>query len=109
MDEYTKQFGERVKARRKAMGLTQLGLALRMGFKSKQAISHIEAGDRNLKQSQVAALAAALNVTPAYLMGWEPDPSENTARRLMEYYLRLSEIDKAKLLGYAEGLLQKEE
>ena len=71
MDEYTKQFGERVKARRKAMGLTQTDLALRMGFKSKQAISHIEAGDRNLKQSQVAALAAALGVTPAYLMGWE--------------------------------------
>lgn len=105
MDEYTKQFGERVKARRKAMGLTQLDLALRMGFKSKQAISHIEAGDRNLKQSQVAALAAALNVTPAYLMGWEETEREKMISEIHDLLGQLTEDQGKAVLSFLQAMI----
>lgn len=36
--KYMKEFGERVKARREELGMTQLDLALKIGYKSKQAI-----------------------------------------------------------------------
>lgn len=105
MDEYTKQFGERVKERRKAMGLTQTDLALRMGFKSKQAISHIEAGDRNLKQSQVAALAAALGVTPAYLMGWEDSEREKMIREIHDLLDQLSDDQEQAVLTFLQAMI----
>lgn len=105
MDEYTKQFGKRVKARRKAMGLTQTDLALRMGFKSKQAISHIEAGDRNLKQSQVAALAAALGVTPAYLMGWEDTEREKMIREIHDLLDQLSDEQEQAVLTFLQAMI----
>lgn len=101
--------GERIAELRNRRGLGLTDLAERVGS-TKQNIYKYETGTvTNIPSDMIEKLADALNTSPAYLMGWEPDPSENTARRLMEYYLRLSEIDKAKLLGYAEGLLQKEE
>lgn len=110
MDEYTRAFGERVRQRRKELGMTQLDLGLKMGFKSKQSVCHIEAGDRNLKQSQVVALANALGVTPAYLMGWktsEEEKKEIEKNRLIDIFENLSDVARAKLLGYAEGLAEK--
>lgn len=105
MDEYTKQFGERVKERRKAMGLTQLELALRMGFKSKQAIHHIEAGDRNLKQSQVTALAEALGVTPAFLMGWEDSEREKMIGEIHDLLDQLSDEQEAAVLTFLRSMI----
>ena len=105
MDAYTKEFGQRVKERRKALGLTQLDLALRMGFKSKQAICHIEAGDRNLKQSQVAALAEALNVTPAFLMGWEDSDREKMITEINDLLNQLSDDQQTAVLSFLRSMI----
>ncbi len=66
-------FGERVKARREEIGLTQAELAGKLGYKSRASINKIEQSKRNMKQSQIATLAKALDTTPGYLMGWKEE------------------------------------
>lgn len=60
--------GERIKQARKAAGMTQTELADKIGVKF-AAIHKYENGlIVNLKRETIAALAAALNVSPAWLM-----------------------------------------
>jgi transcriptional regulator with XRE-family HTH domain len=56
-------FGERLRAIRRAAGLTQVELAARSGV-SQPSISQYEAGDTEPAWSTVAALCRALGVTP---------------------------------------------
>lgn len=74
--------GKRIRAAREAAGLTQEELARKVGYTSKSTINKIELGINDLRQPKVKAFAAALGVTPAYLMGWEDEPrqSQNTDR-----------------------------
>ncbi|MEB3428888.1 transcriptional repressor LexA [Citroniella saccharovorans] len=68
---------ERIKERRKELAMTQEELARKTGYKTKGAISRIEKGERDLSQSQISAFAKALDVSPAYLMGWNDSPSDD--------------------------------
>lgn len=63
--------GERVKLRRKELGMSQEELAKRIGYKSKTSVNKIELGKQNPPVSVIPALAAALHTTPAKLMGWD--------------------------------------
>lgn len=72
-------FGERVKARREELNMTQEELALRIGYKSRASINKIEMDKRNMKQSQIATLAEALHTTPGYLMGWKDKMPNNVS------------------------------
>ena len=65
--------GERIKLRRRELGLTQTELAERMGLTSKTTICKAETKDFNPTTDRVKEFAKALGVTPAYLMGWEND------------------------------------
>lgn len=67
--KYMKEFGERVKARREELGMTQLDLALKIGYKSKQAICKIETGDRGISVEKVNLLADALRIPLDVLVG----------------------------------------
>lgn len=62
--------GERVKLLRLKKGMTQEELAVKLGYKSKSSVAHIENG-RDIPRSMVVTLAQILDTTPAYLMGWE--------------------------------------
>ena len=90
--EYWKNFGERVKARREEIGMTQLDLALQIGYQSKQAVSKIENGSRGMDVDRVALLADALDTTVDYLMGMEKQDLirelEEELANLPEEYLR---------------------
>lgn len=66
---------DRIKSRRTELGLTVEELAHKMGYKDKSSISKIENGKADIPQSKIAAFADALETTPAYLMGWEEQPS----------------------------------
>lgn len=71
------KIGTKIKARRKELGITQLELAQRLGYKDKSTIAKIENGTNDITQTRVVEFAKALDVTPAYLMGWtdpEPEP-----------------------------------
>lgn len=63
-------FGETLKRIRNECGLLQADLAERMGV-SQQAISQWEREKEWPKLQTIERLAAALHVSPEYLVGWE--------------------------------------
>lgn len=67
------KLGDKVKKRREELGLSQEELAFKMGYKSRTSINKIEKG-RAISQKIIYRLSEVLEVTPAYLMGWEEDP-----------------------------------
>lgn len=67
---------ERIKDLREKKGMTQEDLAIKVGYKTRSAINKIEAGIRDINQTQIVAFAKALGTTPGYLMGWEDDETD---------------------------------
>ena len=66
--------GERIKARREALGLSVGELATRLN-KNRATIYRYENGDiEDMPITVLEPLAKALNSTPAYIMGWEEEP-----------------------------------
>ena len=68
------EIGDRIRERRKALGLTQTELAQRLGLTSKAAISTVENNKEDMTTERIRKYAAALNTTPQYLMGWIDRP-----------------------------------
>lgn len=65
--------GERIKARRKELGLEVEEIAVKLG-KSRATVYRYESDDvENMPLAALVPLAEVLQVTPAYLMGWEGD------------------------------------
>ena len=60
---------ENIRARRVALNMTQQELAKKLGYKSTSTIAKIESGENDIPQAKIAAFAAALDTTPADLMG----------------------------------------
>lgn len=71
------ELAERVRRRREELGLSQEELARRMGYQSRTSINKIEMG-RPVSQKIIVRLAAALDTTPVYLMGYV---EENVAKK----------------------------
>lgn len=67
--------GDRVRAARKKLGLSQEDLAARLQVSGviieRNSISRIESGDRFVADYELLALSNILKVTPAYLLGLE--------------------------------------
>ena len=68
VDIHFASFGEKLRALRKEMGLTQDELAKMLGT-SKQILSRYELGQRSPKIEQVSKYAEKLNVSVDYLLG----------------------------------------
>lgn len=66
--------GERIRARRLDLGLTQQELAEKTGYSDKTAINKIELNLRSLPQSKIKIMAFALETTPDYLLDWDDVP-----------------------------------
>lgn len=64
---------DRIKAKRIEKDLSQTDLALRAGYNNKTAISKLEHAGDDISMKQIRRVATALDVSPAYLMGWEDD------------------------------------
>ena len=74
---------ENIRARRVALNMTQQELAKKLGYKSTSTIAKIESGENDIPQAKIAAFAAALDTTPAELMGLQiitigPDEPDDT-------------------------------
>lgn len=77
--------GERIKERRKQLGLTVDELALRLG-KNRATIYRYESNDiEKLPTTVLEPLAKALDTTPSHLMGWE-DKNSDPLSDLMQKY-----------------------
>lgn len=80
---------ENIKKVRTEKGLSQLELALLVGYKDASSIAKIEAGQNDLPQSKIMDIANALGVPPGDLMGWNE-----------EHDIALSWDEKALLTNY---------
>lgn len=65
--------GQRIRARREALGMSQEELARLIGYKSRSSINKIELDQYNLRQSKIKVISEALKTTPSYIMGWDTD------------------------------------
>lgn len=72
-----KTMGERIRAKRESLNMSQEELANRLGYKSRSSINKIEIDGRSLPPGKIKDIANALNTTPSYIMGWEEDEKKN--------------------------------
>lgn len=98
-------FGKRVKETRLQRKMSQLQLATLSGYTDRSSIAKIETGNMDISRSKISAIANALNVAPAYLMGWTDNPqpvrNEITTERLSALGFdidKLSKLDENDLL-----------
>lgn len=96
------EISERIKNKRLELGITQEELALKVGYKEKSAIAHIEKGKMDLPQSKIIALADALHTTPSYLIdGYD-------SNNMFEQFIQMDKFDQMallnKMIGYCEAM-----
>jgi transcriptional regulator with XRE-family HTH domain len=112
--------GDRIKARRKELKLSQRELAARLGYNDHTTLTRIEAGKVELSQSRIVQFADALGVTPGYIMGWEQEPEATGALaaevlkdpallQLVKNYKELSEADRATVSALVSSLAIKKD
>ena len=110
--------GERIKARRKELNMTQRELAAQMGYNDHTTITRIEAGKVDPPQSRVAQFAKVLRTTPSHLLddGMEPEELGGLAAQvlanpdlfnLVQGYLNLSESDQYTVRLMVSSLAEK--
>lgn len=91
------EINEIIKQRRKELGLTLKQVAEKLGV-SESLISRYESKDvKNMGIDKIAPLAKILKCSPAYLMGWEEEPTKPIDPIIEEYQLdeyELTEYNK---------------
>lgn len=107
--------GQRIKARRLELGLSQDELARRMGLSSRSAVCQAErARGEQMTSKTLLMYARALNCRPSYLMGLtdeiEPEADlvlTDEERQIINEYRKAPEHDRQmirRILAYYEGL-----
>lgn len=107
--------GERIKARRLDLGLSQEDLARRMGLKNRATVCHAERDTgEQMTSKTLENYARALHCSPVYLMGMTDDPEPLTEfyltdeeQTLIVNYRKAPERDRQmirRMLAYYEGL-----
>lgn len=93
-----------LKNRRIELGLTLEDVALKVNV-SPATISRWETGDiANMRRDRIVALAKALEISPAVIMGWEL-PNERGPQALIDAYNKLNPTAQQKLRDYIDDLL----
>lgn len=109
--------GERIKARRLELGMTQSELAKKLGYTDRASVSRVEAGQINLPQSRIVQFAEALRVSPSYIMGWENEDKKNPVtedgmsenrRKAMRIVAKVSEDKVEFFLKLMEAVLDSD-
>lgn len=73
LNDTTRVFGERVRARRLELGLSQEGAAVRCGIHWTQ-LGKVERGQRSLRLETIVKIAAGLEIEPGELVNGLPAP-----------------------------------
>lgn len=93
--------GERIKNRREELGLTQLDLAKRLGYKDRSTIAYIEKDGGRLSIPKLQEFARVLGVTPEYLMGLDDEEKES---HIEMFKTNLSLFGKPEILTLYESM-----
>ncbi len=101
------EIGERIKKRREDLGLTQEDLAIMLGYKNRSTVNKWEKDGSKLRQSKIAEIAEALNTTPAYLMGWDDDPTDYDSsiyipKEYQDERITPEQLYKSREIGFEE-------
>ena len=104
--------GERIKSRRKEIGLSAEEVAIELGV-SPATVYRYESNDiMNMRIDKLEPIAKALRTTPAYLMGWEDDKKENPpaeSQRILESVNSSENIDLLLHIIKNEASLSREQ
>ena len=92
--------GERIKQARIKKGYSQAELAELLGYKSRSSINKIEKEGRDIPRSSIVKFAKALDVTPAYLMGWEEPIESNVGTVLPNENIRMIPVYESVSAGF---------
>ena len=97
--------GEKIKKRRTELGLTADELGAKIN-KDRATIYRYESSEiENMPVPIIAPLAQALNISPAYLMGWTDEENLIIEKHpLMKIYDSLNKAGQENLMGYATDL-----
>ena len=98
------KIGNRIKEKREKMGISQTELANMVKI-SKQTLYKYENGIiTNIPSDKIEAIASKLNVSASYLMGWNIEEIESTAKkdlalskmseRMTEYALKMASLSE---------------
>lgn len=107
--------GERIKYRRIELGMSQEELACKLGYKSRSSINKIEHDASGLPQTKIKAIAAALDTTPGYIMGWEEEKKEKpieddglseNVRELVEFVKSVPEEKAVMIQKVIQSILE---
>lgn len=107
------KFGERVRARRIELGLSQEELAKSLGYTSRSTINKIENGTNDVVQTKVVDFARALDTTIPYLMAWDENsdiykdqlvPDLNDMEKIVIRAMRKSDRLTKQMILHALGL-----
>lgn len=95
---------------RKESGRTQRNLSVLLGF-SQELISKYERGLSNPSIQSLKKIASFFNCSVDYLIDFTDNPSPycsttSEQSKFLSKYNMLSDIDKSKVEGYIDGLLQ---
>ena len=107
--------GERIKARRKELGITADIVAEQIGV-SRSTMFRYEKGEiEKIPINNLVPIARALHTTVGYLMGWSdeknsiPVAEDGADAEAMHYFDRLSEDKKVEALNYLRYLASNED
>ena len=104
--------GERIKSKRKEIGLSAEEVAKELGV-SPATVYRYESNDiMNMRIDKLEPIAKALRTTPAYLMGWEDDKKENPpaeSQRILESVNSSENIDLLLHIIKNEASLSREQ
>lgn len=90
--------------RRSELKLTLEDIATRVGV-SRATVLRWETGEiKNLGRNRIASLAAVLQVSPEYLLGWSEDPATKMGEDLAQAVADLTAEETASLLNYIDFL-----
>ncbi len=102
--------GDRVKAARQKKGYTQEELAQKLGYKSRSSVNKIEK-ERDIPRSMIVKIAEILDVTPAYLMGWDerkPVKEKSNVRKMPTEFIRLVPVFESVSAGFGLGAVNSD-
>lgn len=107
--------GNKIKSRRIELGMTQMDLAKKMGYKSKSTINKIELGINDINQSKMVKMAHVLEVPVEYFIDdnvVENSTASVSVKHLSKYAELLSKLSpksQASAIQYIEFLKSQED
>lgn len=100
-------FSKRMKQSREKQGMTLAELGRKIG-KTEATVQRYESGNiKNLKNDTIESIATALNVNPAYLMGWVEENDDEVQHRAAHLEGELTDDEWQKVLDYADYIRSK--